>query len=90
MISYAILLTYSRGTMLALFFVLLIMASMRYFKSWQISNSPTLAPGGTGALSMQLTPTKLGPLILFVQSSTGKGLEAVSEVRLWVVPKAGA
>jgi hypothetical protein len=36
---------------------------------------------------MQLTPTTLGPLILFMQSSTSKGLEAVSEVRLWVIPK---
>lgn len=60
------------------------------FKSWQILSSPTLAPGRTGAVSMQLTPTTLGPLILYVQSSTSKGLEAVSEVRLWVIPKPGA
>lgn len=36
MIAYAILLTFSRGTMLALFLVLVIMTFMRYFKSWQI------------------------------------------------------
>jgi hypothetical protein len=60
------------------------------FKSWQIFSSPTLAPGRTGAVSMQITPTALGPLILYFQSSTSKGLEAVSEVRLWVIPKPGA
>jgi hypothetical protein len=57
------------------------------FKNWQILNSPPLLPGHTGAIPMQLTPTQLGPLILYVQSSTSKGLEAVSEVRLWVIPK---
>jgi O-antigen ligase len=36
-ISYAILLTYSRGTMLALFLIVVIMAFLRYFKGWQIA-----------------------------------------------------
>jgi hypothetical protein len=57
------------------------------FKDWKIFSSPTLAPGRTGAVSMQITPTNLGPLIIFIESSTSKGLETVSEVRLWVVPK---
>ena len=35
-VTYAILLTFSRGTMLALFFVILVLAAMRYFKGWQI------------------------------------------------------
>ncbi len=35
-VTYAVLLTFSRGTMIALFFVLIVMACMRYFKAWQI------------------------------------------------------
>ncbi len=56
------------------------------FKDWKITTSPVLAPGQTGAMSMQVTPTVLGPMILFIESSTSKGLETVSEVRFWVTP----
>lgn len=52
----------------------------------EFTESPRLAPGGTGRLELRITPLRLGPAVVtFVWQSEDEP-DAVTEVRLWAVP----
>jgi hypothetical protein len=45
-----------------------------------------VAPGADGTLSLNVTPTQLGPTVVTFQWMEGGDLDAVTEVRFWAVP----
>jgi hypothetical protein len=60
-------------------------------RSMQVISWPAPAPGATGRLRVRLTPTRLGPLIIFFLSSgSSEMLDGVTEVRMWGVPPPAA
>jgi hypothetical protein len=49
-------------------------------------NVSPVAPGANGTLSLNVTPTQLGPTVVTFRWMEGGDLDAVTEVRLWAIP----
>jgi hypothetical protein len=64
--------------------------SVRYWlgamKDLKVSDSPVVQPGETGELRVSMTPTRLGPTVVFLKLLSDNQLDGVTELRLWGVP----
>lgn len=55
-------------------------------KDLAVIDSPTLQPGDTGELRLSLTPTRLGPTVIFLKSMADNQVDGVTELHTWGVP----